>query len=41
MKRMNREEIIVRLREYEPALRRRGVAHAASREDCGPRAWKQ
>jgi predicted nucleotidyltransferase len=26
---MNREEIIARLREHEPALRKRGVAHAA------------
>jgi len=26
---VNREEIIARLREHEPALRKRGVAHAA------------
>jgi len=26
---MNREEILARLREKEPALRKRGVAHAA------------
>jgi len=26
---MNRDEIIARLREHEPALRERGVAHAA------------
>jgi predicted nucleotidyltransferase len=38
---MNREEIIVRLRENEAALRQRGVAHAAlfgsrARGDQGP-----
>jgi uncharacterized protein len=38
---MSRDEILARLREFEPALRQRGVAHAAlfgssARGDNGP-----
>ena len=38
---MSRDEILARLREFEPALRERGIAHAAlfgsaARDDYGP-----